>query len=275
MENRIVVDSNRKSLFPSIPLLKKYKDLFLVLAYRDFRVRYAQTFLGFVWAFIQPAVTLGIFVLVFNRAAGIDSGDIPYPVFAIVGMSAWTYFSYVMSQSGGSVIAAQNMIKKIYFPRLVIPLSKALVGLVDFVIVLVFLVVLMIFFDQLPSANIVYLPFFFFVNLLAAIGVGFWLSALTVRYRDFQHLIPFAVQVGLYISPVAYPTHLIAGRLNGLLTILYYCNPMAGVIEGYRYSILGMRPSEFMPVSIVVAILIFISGIIYFHKVESIMADII
>ncbi len=269
------MDASKKNLFPNINNLLTYKDLFLVLAYRDFRVRYAQTILGFIWAFIQPAATLFIFVLVFNRAAGINAGDIPYPVFAMVGMAAWTYFSYVMSQAGSSVIAAQNMIKKIYFPRLVIPLGKALVGLVDFMIVLVFLVILMVFFGQTPSSNIVYLPLFIIANLLAAVGVGFWLSALTVRYRDFQHLIPFAVQIGLYVSPVAYPSDLIVSRLNGVLTTLYYCNPMAGIIEGYRFSILGISPSEFMPISIVVAALLFVSGIIYFHKVESIMADIV
>ncbi len=253
-----------------------YRDLFLILAYRDYRVRYAQTYLGFFWAFIQPALTLLIFSFVFGKAAKVDTGEIPYPVFALVGMSAWAYFAYVMSQSGNSIINAQSMIKKIYFPRLVIPLAKALVGLVDFVIVFIFLILIMVFYGYTPSANIIFLPGFFVLNVISSLAVGLWLSALTVRYRDFQHVIPFAVQFGLYATPIAYPSNLVINNLPEWLISMYYLNPMAGVVEGYRFSILGTGDiNPFSWISFGVVVILFLTGIIYFKQVEKVMADIV
>ncbi|MEL7006118.1 MAG: hypothetical protein AAFN93_25835, partial [Bacteroidota bacterium] len=157
----------------------RYKDLFLTLAYRDFKVRYAQTALGFLWALIQPGLTLLIFAIVFGRAAKVDTGDIAYPVFAVVGMSAWNYFAFVMGQSGGSIIGAQAMIKKIYFPRLVIPLAKALVGLVDYFITILFMVIIMFLYQESISSNVVFLPGFVILNMIAALAIGIWLSALS------------------------------------------------------------------------------------------------
>lgn len=271
-----VVDSNKKGTRIGLIELVKYKDLFLILAYRDFRVRYAQTHLGFVWAFIQPALTLTIFALVFGKAAKVDTGDIPYPVFALVGMSAWAYFAYVMGQSGTSIVNAQNMIKKIYFPRLVIPLSKALVGFVDFVIVLVFLLVIMIIYDYPVSENIVFLPLFFLVNIISALAVGLWLSALTVRYRDFQHIIPFALQFGLYATPIAYPSTILLSSLPKWVLYLYYLNPMAGVVEGFRFSLLGTEEINSLSyLSFLIILLLFVTGLFYFRRVEKVMADIV
>jgi lipopolysaccharide transport system permease protein len=162
-----------------------YRDLFYILAYRDLRVRYAQTFLGFLWAILQPVATLIILFFVFGKALKVDTGDIPYPVFALAGLSMWTYFSFVLNQSGQSVIGAQEMIKKIFFPRLVIPLSKAVVGIVDFGLTLIFLIVMMIAYGITPSTNVFFAPIFILLNVLAALSVGIWLSALTIRYRDF------------------------------------------------------------------------------------------
>ncbi len=273
---RTVVESDKKGINLGLNELIVYKDLFLILAYRDFKVRYAQTYLGFFWAFIQPAMTLLIFTLVFGKAAKVDTGEIPYPVFAVVGMSAWAYFSYVMSQSGTSIIGAQNMIKKIYFPRLVIPMSKVLVGLIDFVIVLVFLVVMMMIYEVPFSGKIVFLPAFLVMNVISALGVGLWLSALTVRYRDFQHIIPFAVQFGLYATPIAYPSSLVIKSLPEWLVTLYYLNPMAGVVEGYRWSILGIGELNIYSfISFFMVFLFFVSSLIYFRKVEQVMADIV
>ena len=168
------------------------------------------------------------------------------------------------------------MIQKIYFPRLIIPLSKALVGLVDFGITFIFVVVLLIFYKQMPSANIIFLPAFIIINLIAALGVGIWLSALTIRYRDFQHVIPFLVQFGLYATPVAYPAHLIIKSLQPWAVTLYYMNPMAGVVEGFRWSILGgSPPNAYCFVSFTMVILLFITSLIYFRKTERIMADIV
>ncbi|MEM7548239.1 MAG: ABC transporter permease [Bacteroidota bacterium] len=274
--DRVKVDSERSSISLGLKELVDYKDLFLILAYRDFRVRYAQTYLGFVWAFMQPAITLLIFIVVFGVAAKVDTKDVPYPVFAIVGMSAWSYFSFVMMQSGNSVINAQSMIKKIYFPRLVIPLAKSLVGLVDFFIVFLMMIIVLIYYQQPISGNIYYFPFFVFMNIVSALAVGIWLSALTVRYRDFQHIIPFATQFGLYATPIAYPSDAIVGSLDPFVLIIYYLNPMAGIVEGYRLSILGLGEINFYSyISYGVVIMLFISGMIYFKKVERTMADIV
>lgn len=274
--SKTVIDAKKSKLSLNLKELFQYKDLFLTLAYRDYRVRYAQTFLGFAWAFIQPFSTLLIFVIVFGKAAKIDTGEIPYPVFAICGMAAWSYFAYVLNQSGNSIIGAQEMVKKIYFPRLIIPLSKAMVGFVDFGITTLFILILMVYYQITPSSNIVFLPLFAIIGILAALAVGVWMSALTIRFRDFQHVIPFMVQFGLYATPVAYPAEIVTESLPKWAAVLYFMNPMAGVAEGFRWSILGTTPpSTLSYVSFVVVIILFISGLFYFKKVEKVMADIV
>ena len=274
--HRIVVDANKSRFSINLKELLDYKDLFLILAYRDLRVRYAQTFLGLAWAFVQPAATLLIFTVVFGRAVKVDTGGIPYPVFAITGMTAWTYFAFVLNQSGNSIIGAQEMVKKIYFPRLVIPLSKALVGFVDFLIAFAILFVLMIIYRVSLSANIVFLPVFILLTIISALSVGIWLSALTIRYRDFQHVVPFLVQFGLYATPIAYPSETIINNLPKWGIVLYYLNPMAGVVEGFRWSILGgMPPNQFANLSFGIVVLLFFSSLIYFKRVEKVMADIV
>lgn len=273
---KTIVDANKKGLSLGLRELVQYRDLFMILAYRDYRVRYAQTYLGFFWAFFKPGMTLLIFALVFGKAANIDTGNVPYPVFAIVGMSAWQYFSFVMSSAGGSIIGAGDMIKKIYFPRLVIPLSKAYVGLVDFIIAFIFMVVIMVIYGFVPSVNLFLLPVFIFMNLICALAVGIWLSALTIRYRDFQHIIPFAVQAGLYITPIAYPASLLEDKIPEWAMALYFMNPVAGIVEGFRYAILGMPfQNQYFVFSFAVVILLFFSGWFYFRKVEKVMADIV
>lgn len=269
---KLIIDANKKSISLNTKELFSYKDLFVILAYRDLRVRYAQTFLGLLWAVVQPLFTLLIFILIFGKAIKIDTGDIPYPIFALSGLSAWTYFAFVMNQAGNSIVGAQNMIQKIYFPRLIIPLSKAVVGLVDFAVTLLFITGLMIWYQFAPSANIVLLPVFVLFTIIAALGVGIWLSALTIRYRDFQHIVPFMVQIGLYATPIAYPASIVPNKYQ----LLYHINPMAGVVEGFRWSITGGNALE--PVAYVsfgVAIILFISSLFYFRKVERVMADIV
>ncbi|MEQ9288839.1 MAG: ABC transporter permease [Cyclobacteriaceae bacterium] len=271
-----IIDSSKKGINLNFRELYQYRDLFLTLTYRDIRVRYAQTFLGFLWALIQPLATLLIFTLIFGQAIQVDTGGVPYPVFAICGMSAWTYFSFVMSNAGNSVIGAQGMIKKIYFPRLIIPLSKAVVGFVDYAIVCVLLVLMFIFYETVPSSNIIYLPIFIILTVLSALSLGIWLSALTVRYRDFQHLVPFMVQFGVYITPIAFPSELVIERFPNWLSAFYYLNPMAGIVEGLRWSLLG---GEFLHtysyISFSIVLVLFISGLFYFRSVEKTMADIV
>jgi len=250
-----------------------YKDLFFSLTYREFRVRYAQTFIGFLWAFMQPLATLVIFTFIFGQAIKIDTAGIPYPVFALSGMVVWTYFSFVVSQSGRSLINSQSMIQKIYFPRLILPLSQALIGLVDFLVTFILLIISMIWYGVIPSSNIWYLPFFLIIAIIAALSVGIWISALTIRYRDFQHVIPFLIQIGLYATPVAYSSLYIPEKYH---LIYYSINPMAGVVEGFRWCIIGqgsIHPYTFISLGIV--IVLFLTSLRYFKKVERIMADII
>lgn len=270
------VNATDSSLKLNLKELFRYKDLFIVLAYRDLRVRYAQTFLGLLWALIQPLTTLIIVSIVFGRFVKVDTGNIPYPVFAVIGISLWTYFSFVLSQSGSSVIGAQEMVKKIYFPRLVIPLSKAVVGFVDFGVALLLLIGLFFYYGIIPSSNIVFLPVFLILTIISSLAVGIWLSALTIRYRDFQYVVPFFVQFGLYLTPIAYPTDVVVNNLPKWATFLFYLNPMAGIVEGFRWSLLGgTAPMGYFWVSIIFVCILFISGLYYFRKIERIMADII
>jgi len=273
---KIVVDANKGSFSLNLKELFSYRDLFLILAYRDLRVRYAQTFLGLTWAIVQPLITLIIFTLVFGRFVKVDTGGVPYPVFALCGMVAWTYFSFVMNQSGNSIIGAQEMVKKIYFPRLVIPLSKAVVGLVDFCIAFILLILLLSYYNVPVSSNIFLLPFFVMLTILSALAAGIWLSALSIRFRDFQHITPFLVQVGLYVTPIAYPGEVVIGTLSDAGVFLFYFNPMAGIVEGFRWSILGQGSLHGVSyISFGMVLILFVSGLYYFKKVERIMADIV
>ncbi len=268
-----IIDAESSRIIPNFKELYRYRDLFLTLSWRDFRVRYAQTSIGLLWAFLQPVITLLILSLVFGRFVGVKT-LVPHLLFTIAGMSIWTYFSYVMANSGNSIIASQEMIKKIYFPRLIIPLSKAVVGLIDLGITLLILIILMIYYGIVPSSHVWLAPFFILVGMIAALGAGIWLSALTVRYRDFQHVVPFIVQIGLYITPIAYPAEFATRQLPKWAAALYYLNPMAGVVQGFRWSLFGGEaPGNLFWVSLVMVLILFISGLFYFHKVEDDMAD--
>ena len=271
--HKTIIDANKKSIVPDFKELYQYKDLFMTLAWRDFRVRYAQTTIGFLWAILQPVITLLILSLVFGRFVGVET-EVPHILFTITGMSVWSYFSFVMTNSGGSIIASQGMVKKIYFPRLIIPLSKAVVGFIDFGVALLIMIVLMIYFQVPPSENVWLAPVFILIGVIAALAVGIWLSALTVRYRDFQHVVPFMVQIGLYITLVAYPAEFAVKQLPEWASTIYYLNPMAGVVQGFRWSMFGGEaPGPLMWLSILMILVIFVSGLFYFRKVEGDMAD--
>jgi lipopolysaccharide transport system permease protein len=275
-EHITVVDSSKSSIKLNLRELYKYKDLFLTLSYRDIRVRYAQTFIGLIWAFIQPATTLIIFSFVFGKFVNVDTGDTPYPVFAIIGISLWTYFSFVLSQAGNSIIGAQEMVKKIYFPKLVIPLSKAIVGLIDFAVSLIILIFMFIYYQIIPSNNLMFIPLFILLTIFCSLAFGIWLSALTIRYRDFQYVVPFLVQFGLYITPIAYPMEVVINNLPDWAAVLYHLNPMAGIIEGFRWCLLGgAAPSIYFWISVLVTIILLISGLFFFKRIEKKMADII
>lgn len=271
--SKLIIDSNKTSIIPNFKELYRYKDLFITLSWRDFRVRYAQTTIGLLWALLQPILTLFILSLVFGRFVGVKT-EVPHLLFTVAGMSVWMYFSYVMTNAGNSIIASQEMIKKIYFPRLIIPLSKAVVGFIDFGISILILIALMIYYQVVPSANVWMAPLFILIGIIAALGVGIWLSALSVRYRDFQHVVPFMVQIGLYITPIAYPAEFATKNLPEWAANIYFLNPMAGVVQGFRWSLFGGDPpGMFIWVSIIMIFVIFITGLFYFNKVEKNMAD--
>lgn len=271
---KTIIDASKTNILPNLKELYRYKDLFVTLAWRDFKVRYAQTTIGLLWAFVQPVVTLIILNVVFGKFANVNTGGVPHILFTITGLSIWTYFSFVMTNSGGSIISAQGMVQKIYFPRLIIPLSKAVVGLIDFGITLLILAVLMIYYQHSPSSNIWFAPVFILMGMMAALAVGIWLSALTVRYRDFQHILPFMVQIGLYATPVAYPITLASDQFPKWAMTLYYLNPMAGVVQGFRWSVLGGEfPGDMMYISFAMVVVLFVSGMLYFKKIEDKMAD--
>ena len=273
IEHHKIIDASQSSIIPDFKELYRYKDLFITLTWRDFRVRYAQTTIGMLWALLQPVVTLLILSLVFGKFVGVKT-EVPYLLFAMTGMTIWTYFSYVMTNSGASIIASQGMIKKIYFPRLIIPLSKAAVGLIDLGISLLIMIFLMFYYGIVPSSNVWLAPVFLLFGMLAALAVGIWLSALTVRYRDFQHVVPFMVQIGLYITPIAYPADFAMQQLPKWAATVYYLNPIAGVVQGFRWSIFGGEaPGSLMYVSFAMIIVLFVSGLFYFRKVEDDMAD--
>lgn len=271
--SKLIIDANKRSIIPNFKELYRYKDLFFTLAWRDFKVRYAQTTIGLLWAIIQPILTIAILAIVFGRFVGVKT-EIPHLLFTVSGMAMWTYFSFVLTNSGNSIISAQGMVKKIYFPRLIIPLSKAVVGLIDLAIVLVILIGLMFYYRITPSVHVWATPLFILLTMMVSLGAGIWLSALTVRFRDFQHVVPFIVQIGLYFTPIAYPAEFATQNLPRWAAQLYFLNPMAGIIQGFRWSLFGgTPPGGFFWLSIVMVFVLLISSLFYFRKVEDEMAD--
>lgn len=249
-----------------------YRDLLLILAQRDLRVRYAQTFLGLLWAVIQPLLTLGIFIIIFSRGLHVDTNGIPYAVFALSGMLAWTYFAFVFSQAGQSLIGAQDMIKKVYFPRILIPLSKSLTGLVEFAISGFLLIGLLVYYEIPITSKLLYFPLFLILNICFSLAAGIWTSSLSVRFRDFQHVIPFVVQLGMYATPIAYPSSLIPEKYQWI----YHLNPMASIVEGFRWSLLGTEMQlPYLWISVFMIVAVLIGALLYFRRVDRVMADLI
>jgi lipopolysaccharide transport system permease protein len=252
-----------------------YRELLYFLTWRDIKVRYKQTVLGAAWAILQPFLTMVVFSLFFGELAGIEpGGDIPYPVFSYAGLVPWTFFVYGLTQSSNSLVGNAQLIKKVFFPRLVVPIASVLSGLVDFGLAFTVLIGMMMVYGISPSMNVLWLPLFLLLAFITALGVGLWLSALNVEYRDIRYMVPFLTQFWMFISPVVYPSSLIE---NGLLRILYGLNPMVGVLDGFRWAILGTTaaPGPMVAVSAVVAVLVLISGTFYFRRMERSFADVV
>ena len=255
--------------------LWEYRELIYFLTWRDLKVRYKQTVLGIIWVILQPLLMTLVFGLLFARFAPLTSegSDIPYPVFAFCGLLPWQFFAYVLVHSSNSLVASEKLLTKIYFPRLVIPLSGVLSGLVDFAVAFVFLLLIMAYYGIAPTSNLWAFPAFMVMVIVLAAGVGLWFSVLNLQYRDVRHIVPFISQLWFFISPVVYPISFIPERLHWL----YAINPMVGALSGIRWSLLGSGSTfgSWLWLSGVVVTVIFFSGLYYFRHVEKDFADIV
>jgi lipopolysaccharide transport system permease protein len=258
--------------------LWRYRELFYFLAWRDLLVRYKQTVVGVAWGFVRPFVTLSVLTIVFGYLAKMPAGNVPYPLVVFCGILPWQFFSGALSESGGSLVGNSGLISKVYFPRLIIPASTAITNLVDLLIASLFLSGLMLWYRFLPGPRIFLVPLFVLLALGTALGVGLWVGALMVKYRDFRHIVPFAVQFGLYISPVGYISQVVYERWGHWASVVYSLNPMVGVIDGFRWAILGGEHQLHLAnltVSCLVTAILLVSGIRYFRRTERTFADVI
>ena len=253
--------------------LWEYRELLYFLTWRDVKVRYKQTVLGAAWAIIQPFFTMVVFSLFFGKLAKVPSDNIPYPIFSYAALVPWTFFANGLSQSSSSLVASANLIKKVYFPRLVVPISAVISGGVDFVLAFAVLLGMMLFYGTIPTAAVVWLPLLLLLALATSLGVGLWLTAMNVQFRDVRYAVPFLVQAWMFATPIAYPSSL----LNEPWRTLYGINPMAGVVEGFRWALLGTEtaPGPIVIVSALVAVGLLISGAFYFRRMEKTFADVV
>lgn len=272
-----VIQPTRGLSFVDLHALWHYRELLYFLVWRDVKVRYKQTLLGVLWVILQPLASMTIFTILFGVLLKAPSGDVPYPVFAFAGLLPWNYFASALTRSSTSVVNSANLLTKIYFPRLVIPLSAVLSSLVDFAVSAAVFAVIMLIYGIVPTTSIFLLPLFLLLAMITALGFGLWLSALNVRYRDVNYLVPFLVQIWMYLTPVVYATTLIPERYRFLLSL----NPMTGVIEGFRRALLGPGVTDtvlapgLVAVSVGIALVVFFSGLVFFRTTERTFADIV
>lgn len=252
----------------------RHREMLLFLAWRDILVRYKQTIVGASWVIIRPLLTMLVFTLVFGRIANLPSNGVPYPLLVFAGMLPWFFFSSALTECSNSLVGNSNLLSKVYFPRLIVPASTLLVCVVDYLISCLLLFVMLVWYSHWPDWRILFLPLFSLFAAIIAFGLGLWAAALNVRYRDFRHLIPFLLQLGIYVSPVGYATTLIPEKWR----FLYSLNPLVGVIDGFRWSLLGQESHIYWPsmlISLVGSILVLITGLRYFRKSEAGFADVI
>lgn len=269
----IVIEPNRieKNYWKDI---WRYRELFYILSWRDIKVRYKQTVIGVLWSIIRPLLTMIVFTIVFNKVAKFDSGTVPYPIFVLAGLLPWQFFSNALTESSNSLIGNEKLISKVYFPRIVIPAASVITSMLDLLISFGILLVMFLFYLYVPSWQIIFLPLFILLAFMASIGVGLWVAALNVKYRDFRYIIPFIVQFGLYISPVGFSSAMIPQQYR----LLYSINPMVGVIDGFRWCIVGEQVPLYWPglmLSISVTLFFLWLGINQFRKMEKTFADLI
>ncbi|MGD0884659.1 MAG: ABC transporter permease [Thermodesulfovibrionales bacterium] len=269
----VVIQPTKRLLQLDLAALWRYRELLYFMAWRDIIVRYKQTAIGASWAIVQPLISMIIFTLIFSKLAKIPSDGMPYPVFAFAGLLPWTYFSQALTRGANSVVASSNLITKIYFPRLLIPLASTAAPAVDFLFSFVVLLVLMAWYHIAPTWGLLALPLFLGLAFITAMATGLWLAPLNVKYRDVGYVIPFLSQVWMYGSPVVYPVSVIPEKWR----LFYSLNPMAGVIEGFRWALFGKGSPHFMVIAISSSVILalLLGGIIYFRHSESTFADVI
>jgi lipopolysaccharide transport system permease protein len=269
----LIIEEGERPLGEQLRDLWAYRELLYFLAWRDFKVRYKQTVLGAAWAIIQPFFTMVVFSIFFGYLGKIPSDGIPYPVFAYCALLPWSLFAHALTESSNSLINNQGLLTKVYFPRLIIPIAPLFVGLVDFGIAFVVLLGLMLFYGILPGFPLIAAPLFVLMAVVTALAVGMWLSALNVQYRDVRYTIPFLTQLWLFATPVAYPSSLLPEPWRSL----YGLNPMAGVVEGFRWALLGRTtaPGPLIAVSCLAVIALLIGGLWYFNRMEQTFADVV
>jgi lipopolysaccharide transport system permease protein len=269
----VVVEPNVRLFHLDLKAIWQYRELLYFLIWRDVKVRYKQTVIGAAWAILQPLLTMMVLTLIFGNFAKVPSDGLPYPIFAFTALLPWNYFSQAISRSGESLVGNARLISKVYFPRLIVPISAAVAPLVDFAIAFVVLVGMMAWYGIALTWGMFALPVFLLLALLTALAVGLWLSAFNVRYRDVRHAIPFLIQFWMFASPVAYPVSLVPEKWR----LLYSLNPMAGVIEGFRWAVLSKESPDFsvMALSAAAVLAILIGGLIYFTRVEQTFADVV
>lgn len=273
-ENLIVVKPTKGWLNIGLKELWDYRELIYFFVWRDIKVRYKQTAIGALWAIFQPFAAMLIFTLFFGKFAKIPSDNIPYPVFVYVGILLWNYFSFGLSHSSESMVSNANIIQKIYFPRLIIPISSSLIGLIDFAIASLILIGLMAYYRFIPNITIViYLPPLILITFLSSVGLGCFFASVNVKYRDVRYVIPFFIQMFMFLTPVIYPMSMLGAKFKWFLSL----NPMSGVIEAARSVVFGDRVVDWhlLSISIVISLVLFIFGIMYFRKTERYFADII
>jgi lipopolysaccharide transport system permease protein len=253
--------------------LWEYRELLYFLIWRDVKVRYKQTALGAAWAVIQPFFTMVVFSLFFGKLARMPSDGIPYPLFSFAALVPWTFFANGLSKGSNSLVVSANLIRKVYFPRLAVPIASVLGGAVDFMLAFTVLLGMLLWYDRIPTVNALWLPLFLLLAVMTSLGVALWLSALNVRFRDVHYIVPFLTQSWLFLTPIAYPSSLLPEPWR----MLYGINPMAGVVEGFRWALLGTAtaPGPIVAVSALVALVLLVSGGLYFRRMEKTFADVV
>lgn len=268
-----IISPSRGWISLKLSELWEYRELLYFLTWRDIKVRYKQTAIGAAWAVIQPFFAMVVFSIFFGQLAKIPSDGIPYPIFTYCALLPWQLFAHALNESSNSLVANQGLITKVYFPRLVIPIAPVLAGLVDFCIAFLVLIGMMLYYGIMPTFAVLTIPLFLILAVATALSVGLWLSALNVEYRDVRYTIPFLTQFWLFATPVAYPSSLVPDSWRAL----YGLNPMAGVVEGFRWALLGKAegPGALLTVSVLVVIVLFIGGLYYFQRMEKTFADVV